>query len=156
MARLPISRPASDNYMAHLEHNSLASRNLKSNLEETASPDVEGPFPFHAGSIVIATLGNPREKFWGAILSLAPEGLSIRGIELASFEDLVSLIREKEPYSLNVIFFPMHRIERIELDQPDGNIPSLAQRFSGKTGLDAATILNSGTENQAAGKGPTS
>jgi len=107
------------------------------------------PLPFHPGAIVVATLGNPREKFWGAVLSLAPEGLSIRGIELASLEDLVSLIREKEPYTLNVIFFPMHRVERIELDQPDGNIPSLAQRFSEKTGLDAAAILNSRAENKA-------
>lgn len=133
----------------------MISKNLENTTVKT-SPDDESAVPFHAGAIVIATLGNPREKFWGAILSLAPEGLSIHGIELASFEDLVSLIREKEPYSLNVIFFPMHRVERIELDQPNGNIPSLAQRFSGKTGLDAATILNSGTENQAAPKGPTS
>src|SRR2546427_6905168 len=43
--------------------------------------------PFHVGSMVIATLGNPREKFWGAILALTPEGLSLCGIELASFED---------------------------------------------------------------------
>lgn len=134
----------------------MASKNLKNNLKETASADTEDPLPFHAGAIVIATLGNPREKFWGAILSLAAEGLSIHGVELASFEDLVSLIREKEPYSLNVIFFPMHRVERIELDQPDGNIPSIAQRFSEKTGLNAATILNSGSENQAAEKGTTS
>ncbi len=120
------------------------------------SPETTGPFPFPPGAIVIATLSNPREKFWGAVLSLAPEGLSIRGIELASLEDLVSLIREKEPYTLNVIFFPMHRVERIELDQPDGNIPSLAQRFSERTGLDAAAILNSRAQNQAVQKGPSS
>jgi hypothetical protein len=28
----------------------------------------------------------------------------------------------------------MHRIERIELDLPDGGLPSLSQRFSAKTG----------------------
>lgn len=86
-------------------------------------------------------------------MALAPEGLSISGIELASFEDFVSLIREKEPFSLNVIFFPMHRVERIELDLPDGNIPSLSQRFASKTGLDAAAILHrrSGPEAEVAG-----
>jgi hypothetical protein len=86
-------------------------------------------------------------------LALAPEGLSISGIELASFEDFVSLIREKEAFSLNVIFFPMHRVERIELDLPDGNVPSLSQRFASKTGLDAAAILHShsGPEAEDAG-----
>jgi hypothetical protein len=29
---------------------------------------------FVPGAIVIATLSNPREKFWGMILALAPEG----------------------------------------------------------------------------------
>ena len=91
--------------------------------------------------MVIVTLGNPREKFWGAILQLAPEGLSLCGIDLASFEDLVSMIKDGEPFSPSVAFFPMHRIERMELDLPGGNIPSLSQRFSGKTGLEPGELL---------------
>lgn len=35
----------------------------------------------------------------------------------------------------------MHRVERMELDLPDGNISSLSQRFSAKTGLDPTTML---------------
>lgn len=97
--------------------------------------------PFQPGTMVVVTLSNPREKLWGTILSLSPEGLSMRGIELASFEDLVALVKEGEPFSLGVVFFPMHRVERMELDLPDGNIPSLSQRFSAKTGLDPATML---------------
>ncbi len=97
--------------------------------------------PFQPGTMAVVTLGNPREKFWGAILALSAEGLSLCGIELASFEDLVSLIREGEPFSPSVVFFPMHRLERMELDLPDGNIPSLGQRFTSKTGLDPATVL---------------
>jgi len=97
--------------------------------------------PFCPGTLVVVTLGNPREKLWGAILRLTAEGLSICGIELASFEDLVSLVKEGETFSPGVVFFPMHRVERMELDLPDGNIPSLAQRFSAKTGLDAAAVL---------------
>jgi hypothetical protein len=38
----------------------------------------------------------------------------------------------------------MHRIERVELDSPDGNIPSLSQRFTAKTGLDPASVLLAG------------
>jgi hypothetical protein len=97
--------------------------------------------PFQAGTMVVVTLANPREKFWGAILALSAEGLSLRGIELASFEDLVVLIKEKEPFSLGVVFFPMHRVERMELDLADGSIPSLSQRFTAKTGLDPVTLL---------------
>ena len=85
--------------------------------------------------MVLVTLGNPREKFWGAVLALTGEGLSLSGIELASFEGA------GDPPTSGVVFFPMHRIERMELDLPDGNIPSLFQRFTAKTGMDPAVVL---------------
>ena len=100
-----------------------------------------GGNPFRPGVMVLVTLGNPREKFWGAILSLSPEGLSLCGVELASFDDLVSLVKDGEPFSPGVVFLPMHRLERMELDLPDGSIPSLSQRFSSKTGLNPAEVL---------------
>src|ERR1700677_3102140 len=90
--------------------------------------------PLLPGSIVVVTLGNPRDKFWGMILSLAAEGLSMSGAELASFEDLVLMVKDGDSFTPAVVFFPMHRIERIELDLPDGGLPSLSQRFSAKTG----------------------
>ena len=49
---------------------------------------------------MIATLSNPREKFWGMILALAAEGLSLSGAELASFEDLAVMVRDGEPSPL--------------------------------------------------------
>jgi hypothetical protein len=97
--------------------------------------------PFVPGAIVIATLSNPREKFWGMILALAPEGLSLSGAELASFEDLMVMVRDGDPFTPAVVFFPMHRIERVELDLPDGNLPSLSQRFLNKTGLEPSKVL---------------
>jgi len=97
--------------------------------------------PFSPGAMVVVTLGNPRDKFWGMILALAAEGLSMTGIELASFEDFVVMVKDGEPFSPAVVFFPMHRIERIELDLPDGGLPSLSQRFSSKTGFDPAVLL---------------
>lgn len=69
------------------------------------------------------------------ILALAPEGLSLSGAELASFEDLTVMVKDGDPFTPAVVFFPMHRIERVELDLPDGNLPSLSQRFFAKTGL---------------------
>jgi hypothetical protein len=90
---------------------------------------------------VIATLTNPREKFWGAILHLASEGLSLRGVDVASFDNLASQIKNGEPFTSGVVFFPMHRVERMELDLPEGNILSLAQRFAEKTGQDPSPLL---------------
>jgi hypothetical protein len=105
----------------------------------TTPPQTRGPFL--PGALVIATLSNPREKFWGMILALAPEGLSLSGAELASFEDLAVMVRDGEPFTPAVVFFPMHRIERVELDLPDGSLPSLSQRFFAKTGLEPSAAL---------------
>ena len=97
--------------------------------------------PFLPGALVIVTLCNPREKFWGMILALATEGLSLSGAELASFEDLTLMVKNGEPFTPAVVFFPMHRIERVELDSPDGSLPSLSQRFLAKTGLEPSVAL---------------
>ena len=97
--------------------------------------------PFVPGAVVIVTLCNPREKFWGMILALAPAGLSLSGIELASFEDLTVMVKEGEPFTPAVVFFPMHRVERVEMDLPDGNLPSMSQRFVSKTGLQPSVSL---------------
>ena len=105
--------------------------------------------PFVPGALVIATLCNPREKFWGMILALAAEGLSLSGAELASFEDLAVMVRDGEPFTPAVVFFPMHRIERIELDLADGSLPSLSQRFFAKTGLEPSVALAPGNQGKA-------
>ncbi len=96
--------------------------------------------PFQPGSMVVITLANPREKFWGTLLSLSAEGLSICGIEVHSFDDLISLVKSGEVFS-SVVFFPMHRIERVELDLPNGNIPSLSERFTERTGSNPSATL---------------
>jgi hypothetical protein len=108
-------------------------------LQTAATKDMGSPFT--PGALVIATLCSPREKFWGMILALAPEGLSLSGSELASFEDLTVMVRDGEPFTPAIVFFPMHRLERVELDLPDGSLPSLSQRFLSKTGLEPSTVL---------------
>jgi hypothetical protein len=113
--------------------------------------DPQAVSPFRPGALVIVTLTNPREKFWGAILHLAGEGLSLRGVDVASFDDLASQVKNGEPFTSGVVFFPMHRIERMELDLPEGNLLSLAQRFAEKTGQDPAPILVSEFLGSAAG-----
>ena len=111
-------------------------------MSPTPAPRATGPF--HRGALVIVTLSNPREKFWGAILDLSGEGLSLRGVDLASFDDLITLIKDGDSFTSGVVFFPMHRVERMELDLPESNILSLSQRFAQKTGQDPAPILTGG------------
>ncbi len=91
----------------------------------------------HSGKLVLVTLNAPREKFWGAVLSLDPAGASLRGIDLHSFQDFTTLLKNGEAASATVVFFPMHRIERIEVDARSGDLPSLAEQFASKTGMDA-------------------
>jgi hypothetical protein len=108
--------------------------------------------PFQPGAVVIVTLSNPREKFWGMVLALAPEGLSLSGAELASFEDLTVMVKDGEPFTPAVVFFPMHRVERVELDLPDGTLPSLSQRFLARTGLEPSAALTANREPESSGK----
>ena len=90
--------------------------------------------PFATGSVVIVTLNMPREKFWGALLALTPAGASLRGIDLNSLDDFARQVRDGDDVNANVVFFPMHRIERIESDARNGDIPSLQERFKNKAG----------------------
>ena len=126
--------------MALQTHTFTGENRCVEHMQNTAF-GVNGSQPFHAGAMVVLTLANPREKFWGAVLSMAPEGLCLRGIELASFEDLLNLLKDGEAFTSGVVFFPMPRVERMELDLPDGAIPSLSQRFAAKTGMDPAQLL---------------
>ncbi|MGH2397385.1 MAG: hypothetical protein ACRD2Q_11750 [Terriglobales bacterium] len=96
---------------------------------------------FRAGALVLVTLNTPREKFWGAVLEITPAGVSIRGLDLNSFDDFARLLRAGEPATPGMVFFPMHRVERMELDARNGDIPSLRERFEEKTGVDIAASL---------------
>lgn len=90
---------------------------------------------------MLATLRDPREKLWGALLALDPAGISLQGIELSSFEEATGAVVAGEPLNAAVLFFPMHRVERIAMDLPEGNLPSLSQRFTSRTGLDPEEAL---------------
>ena len=104
-------------------------------------PDSAAAAIFVRGAIVLVTLNSPREKFWGVVLELTTAGLGVRGVDLNSFDDFARMLREGEPVGAGAVFFPMHRIERIELDARNGSIPSLAERFCDKSGCDAADVL---------------
>src|SRR5271169_4151399 len=80
-------------------------------------------------SIVVISLHTPKEKLWGELLDISNAGVTIRGIDLSSFDHFVSQVVHPEDgdrMGLPTLFFPMARIERIALDESRGSIPSLA------------------------------
>ncbi len=148
---LPVASPACGGDNCSMDRDSR--EGYRQSSASLRGPAPRLPAPFLPGSMVVVTLCNPRDKFWGMILASAPEGLSLSGIELASFEDLVVMVKGGEAFIRAVIFFPMHRIERIELDLPDGRLPSLSQRFSAKTGFDPTAMLGWRAVNKTLGEG---
>lgn len=103
----------------------------------------EARSPFVPDAVVIVSLNSPREKFWGVVLDLSPAGLSVRGIDLNSFDDFARQLKDSELVTPAAVFFPMQRIERIEIDTRSGEIPSLRERFQAKTGREFYEIVGS-------------
>ena len=97
--------------------------------------------PFYAGAMVLLALGDPREKFWGQLLALSEAGISLRGMDLESFDDSAAMVKAGEPFTPATVFFPMHRVERMELDVNSGGLPSLRERFRVQTGRDPANVF---------------
>ncbi len=93
------------------------------------------------GCIVVLSLVNPREKFWGALLGISPSGIWLRGLDLGSFDGAVTIIRDGEQNAAIEVFFPMHRVERLEADGYTSGIPSLQERFEKVTGQEATQFL---------------
>ena len=91
---------------------------------------------FEASALVILNLVNPKEKFFGILTSLSPAGVTIRGINLDSFDDWIRQIAHEDESDLDLItmFVPLFRVERIFLDEASGQIKSYAQRFEDAVG----------------------
>ena len=87
-------------------------------------------------SIVVVSLHTLKEKVWGELLAINPSGVTMRGIDLNSFDHVVRQINapEGERVGLPTVFFPMNRVERVALDESSGSIPSMAEIFARKVG----------------------
>lgn len=84
---------------------------------------------------IILILHSPREKFWGVLREINSSGVFVRGLDLNAFEEFMRAARSGETfYGMGEQFFPMWRVERLSLDEADGNIPALCQQLEEKTG----------------------
>jgi hypothetical protein len=92
---------------------------------------------FEPSALVILNLVSPKEKFFGVLTALSPAGITLRGINLDSFEDWLRQLAHRDEPNLDLItmFVPLFRVERIFLDEPSGSIKSYAQRFEEVVGM---------------------
>ncbi|MBK8726618.1 MAG: hypothetical protein IPL96_11405 [Holophagaceae bacterium] len=99
--------------------------------------------PFLRGQLVVAVLHNPRQKFWGRILGLEAAGLVIRGVDLAPWEEILSLVKngQADQVALGTRYVPLHRVESVYLDEPSSGAQSLGQGFQDRTGIDPQVFL---------------
>lgn len=98
---------------------------------------------FEPHSLVIVNLVNPKEKFFGVMRALSPAGVTIRAINLDSFDDWIHQIARAEEAEIEMItmFVPLFRVERIFLDEPAGAVKSYSQRFEEVVGTSVGEYL---------------
>jgi len=93
-------------------------------------------------SAVLVSLQNPKEKFWGVVLSVQASGITVRGIDLNSFDDWSRGVAKGDgDMGLSTTFFPIHRVERVTVDETVGSVLSLAETFEARVGQDVWSFL---------------
>jgi len=99
-----------------------------------------------ARSIVVAYLREPQEKVWGVLRSIEVTGFVIQGIPLSSFDDWIAgILSESGPtIGLSTIFYPLHRVEKILLDETVGGVPSMQEQFERRVGTSVQRHLDLG------------
>ena len=96
-------------------------------------------------SIVVVNLQSPTERFFGRLMEIAASGVTVRGIDLNAFDDWMDHINRREESGVQptTIFFPLHRVEKIILDEGIGAIPSLSDTFVTRVGSSVEDHLES-------------
>lgn len=97
-----------------------------------------------AGDAVLVYLRDPHEKLWGVLRERDLSGLTVEGMDLASFDSWTSQVeRGEEGIAPSLLFFPMARVERVLLDRGTPDVPSLSEGFSRRTGRTVQSVLGS-------------
>jgi hypothetical protein len=91
---------------------------------------------FEPNALVLLNLVNPKEKFFGVLRALSAAGVTMRAVNLDSFDDWIHQIARGEECEIEMMtmFVPLFRVERVFLDEPAGTIRSYTQRFADVTG----------------------
>lgn len=94
-------------------------------------------------TLVVVSCTAPREKFWGLLLELTPAGVTVRGVPVETYEDFLRQWAGEAEHLIGpvTIFLPLHRVERIELDESAGVVEGLGERFRRVAGRDPRGVL---------------
>lgn len=86
---------------------------------------------------------DPGEKYWGVLEGIAAYGVTLRCLNVASFEDWArSIASDDVPIlGLATIFFPMSRVERMFLDERVGEVESMGETFERIVGTSVEMYL---------------
>jgi hypothetical protein len=97
----------------------------------------------NVNSIVIVNLVSPVQRFLGRLLEIQTAGITVRGIDLDAFEDWINSItaNEESGVQATTTFLPLHRIEKMILDEGIGAIPSLSNAFLARVGKSIGEYL---------------
>ena len=101
------------------------------------------PYGLAEGSTVVVYLQGPKEKAWGVLVSLTPSGVVMRGIDLETFDDWMrqEARGDERLIGLITLFYPMHRVVRMERDETVGPLTSYADRFAREVGRTVGAVL---------------
>ena len=96
-----------------------------------------------AGTLVLVHLHSPKEKYWGVLRALAPAGVTVRGIDVALFDDWARQCRAGSEPELGAatLFFPLHRVEKMFEDARIGTVAAYHERFFEMVGKDVRDVL---------------
>lgn len=94
------------------------------------------------GQFVLVHLLEPNERIWGRLVKLSEAGVVLRGIYVGQIETFKFQFKggEQQVFPQSV-FFPMRRVQKIDLDEPVGDIPSVIQSILDVTGMAIEEVL---------------
>jgi hypothetical protein len=96
------------------------------------------------GSIVVVNLQNPKEKFVGKLIAITTAGVTLKGVEVNSFNDWMSEFTEAHPSHTifpTTVFLPMHRVLSCYLDEDMGEVLSFGSQFKTRTRREIQEVL---------------
>jgi hypothetical protein len=98
--------------------------------------------------LVVVSCASPREKFWGLLLELSAAGVTLRGVPVETFEDFLRQWAREGEHLIGpvTLFVPLHRVERVEVDESAGVVEGMGERFRRVSGRDPRAVLSEGED----------
>ena len=95
------------------------------------------------GDYINIHLTDPVERLWGRLIRLSNAGVIMRGIDVKEIEAFKYQFRkqEKEVFP-QTAFFPMRRVQKMDIDEPLDQLPSVIEALVEATGKNADEIIN--------------